>query len=100
MKNLKTDNSGLNKKDYDAGTLKLETFKIKDKLDHDTEKGKHVATKREQVKFEKDLIAEAQLYAVEASKRLVKEQGERKTTRKSLAEIYKKMKELHPRVIE
>lgn len=52
------------------------------------------------IKFEKDLIVEAQAYAVEASKRLVKKQGERKTTRKSLAEIYKKMKEVHPRVIE
>lgn len=35
MKHLKTDNSGLAKKDYERGTLNLETFKVRDRLDYD-----------------------------------------------------------------
>lgn len=36
MKQIKKDGPpGLNKKDYDAGSMKLESFKVRDKLDHD-----------------------------------------------------------------
>jgi len=56
-------------------------------------------TKRQQLAFEKDLITEAQAYTVEASKRLNMAPGERKTYRKSLAEIYSKMRELHVNVV-
>ena len=45
------------------------------------------------------MIKEAQAYTVQASKRLTTEPGERKTYRKSLAEIYAKMREIHPMVI-
>jgi len=85
MKHIKVDSKGLAKQDYDAGAMKLETFKLKDKLDHDKDRGKQIASKREQIKFEKDLIVEAQAYVVEASKRLNQASGERKTTRSSLA---------------
>ena len=39
--------------------LKLETFKLKDKLEHEKEKGRKIVSKREQIAFEKALIAEA-----------------------------------------
>ena len=85
MKHIKVGSKRLAKLDYDAGTLKLEKFKLKDKLDHDKDRGKQIASKRDQIKFEKDLIVEAQAYVVEASKRLNQASGERKTTRSSLA---------------
>ena len=56
-------------------------------------------SKRQHAAFEKDIINEAQTYTKEASKRLDAEPGQRKTYRKSLAEIYKKMSEKHPDVI-
>jgi len=85
MKHIKVESKGLAKQDYSAGALKLETFKLKDKLDHEKERGKNIISKREQIAFEQALIVEAQAYVVEASKRLNQESGERKTTRSSLA---------------
>ena len=99
MKHIKTEEQGLKKASYENGELKLETFKIKDKLANDREMQTVIVTKRQQVAFEKDLIMEAQAYCVEASKRLIQESGQRKTTRKSLTEIYAKMLEKHPEVV-
>jgi len=56
-------------------------------------------TKRQQLAFEKDLIKYAQTYTVEASKRLDLPPGERKTYRKSLAEIYALMRTTHANII-
>lgn len=99
MKGISSEEKGLAKRDYEAGVYKLETFKAKDMLEKERYEQKTVIKKREQLAFEKALINEAQAYTREASKRLQAQQGERKTYRKSLAEIYQKMLELHPAVV-
>jgi len=59
MKHIKVESKGLAKQDYSTGVLKLERFKLKDKLEHEKEKGRKIVSKREQIAFEKALIAEA-----------------------------------------
>ena len=59
MKHIKSDNKGLSKPDYEAGSNKLEIFKIRDKLEHDKQRQQGVVTKRQRFTFEKDLINEA-----------------------------------------
>lgn len=100
MKHIKSESKGLSKPDYESGANKLEIFKIRDKLEHDKQRQYGVVTKRQRFQFEKDLIDEAQAYTKEASKRLDQESGQRKTYRKSLAEIYRKMSEKHDMVIK
>ena len=100
MKHVATEKQGLDKADYTIGALKKEEFEGKDKVTEANEKGKRVIARRQQIAFEKDLIEHAQAYAKQASNRLLAEQGTRKTTRKSLAEIYKDMKQKHPLIIE
>ena len=99
MKHCETEGKGLERKDFEAGVQKLEVFKVRDKLEDDKEKQKVIVSKREQLAFEKALIEEAKAYTVEASKRLEQESGQRRTVRKSLAEIYTKMREQHASVV-
>lgn len=100
MKQIESDSKGLTKPNFEAGTHKLEVFKVRDKLEHDKVLQKTSVKRRQQLNFEKDLINEAQAYTKEASKRLMMDQGQRKTYRKSLAEIYQKMAESHSMVVQ
>ena len=100
MKHTKNDEKGLKKKDFEKGQNNLEMFKVKDKLEYDTTVRQAViASKREHLAFEKDLIIHAQAYTVDASKRLTAADGERKTYRQSMAEIYADMSKKHSNVI-
>jgi hypothetical protein len=88
----KEGKQGLRQADYEAGARYLEDFKKADKVARRGEQERKLLDKSTAVAFERAMIKEAEAYLVEAGKRLDQAQGERKTTRKSLAEIYQKFK--------
>jgi len=83
---------GLRQADYEAGARCLEDFQKGDKEVLRGEQERKLLAKSTAVAFERAMIKEAEDYLREAGKRLDQAQGERKTTRKSLAEIYQRFK--------